>query len=53
MSATELKAFLSAMELVRQANTAALEMACNEIDEDGDLDENHSPADSCRSITLH
>jgi hypothetical protein len=36
MSAAELNEFLAAMEIVRQANAALLEVACTAIDEDRD-----------------
>ncbi|CCE08681.1 hypothetical protein BRAS3843_2790034 [Bradyrhizobium sp. STM 3843] len=51
MSATELKDFLAAMDVARQANMAALEAVDGRLE--GDFDEDVGSALSCRSVTIH
>ena len=53
MSAEELKEFLAAMELVRQANTAFSDVMGDLLDQDDDLDDGSVFADLRRSVTLH
>lgn len=52
MSATELKDFLAAMDIARQANMAALEAGDCVVDDD-DLCETASAARFRRSATIH
>ena len=51
MSAEEMKEFLAAMELARQANTAFSDVAGYSFDEDDDLD--GGVADSFETPTIH
>ena len=51
MSATELKDFLAAMDVARQANMAALEAVDGRLEDD--FDEDMGSALSCRSATIH
>jgi hypothetical protein len=60
MSAAELKEFLAAMELVRQANAAFSDVARNFVERDDDLapkqdyfDEDFDAAAPHKSVTLH
>ena len=53
MSAEELKEFLAAMELVRQANAAFAEVMGDLLDQDDDFDDDSVFADIHRSVTLH
>jgi hypothetical protein len=57
MSAEELKEFLAAMELVRQANAAFADVAHNflgqDVGQDDDLDQDGSIAGLSKSVTLH
>jgi hypothetical protein len=53
MSAEELKEFLAAMELVRQANAAFAEIMGDLIEQSDDLGDDHMFADPSRSVTLH
>jgi hypothetical protein len=53
MSAIELKAFLAAMEIVREANTAAVAIAHDLIDTDDDRSDRIGLADLPASRTIH
>ena len=54
MSAEELKEFLAAMELVRQANAAfAAEVMGDLLEQDDDFGDDNVFADLSRSVTLH
>jgi hypothetical protein len=53
MSAEELREFLAAMELVRQANAAFADVARDFLEQDDDLDEDGSFAGPSKSVTLH
>jgi hypothetical protein len=53
MSAAELNEFLTAMEIVRQANAALLDVASVGVDEVHDVDESHRLAALCISATIH
>ena len=53
MSAEELREFLAAMELVRQANAAFSDLAHDFLDQDDDLDDDGSFAEPPKSVTLH
>jgi hypothetical protein len=53
MSAEELREFLAAMELVRQANAAFSDAARDFLEQDDDFDEVRSFADLRKSVTLH
>jgi hypothetical protein len=53
MSAEELKEFLAAMELVRQANAAFAEVMGDPLEQDDDLGDDNVFADLSRSVTLH
>lgn len=53
MSAVELEEFLAAMEIVRQANTAWPETACDLLEQGDDLDEDDGLVIRCRPVTLH
>jgi Zn-dependent oligopeptidase len=53
MSAAELNEFLTAMEIVRQANAALLDAAHDSVDEDNDLDPSRCLAGLSISPTIH
>jgi hypothetical protein len=53
MSAAELNEFLAAMEIVRQANAALLDVASSAFDEGDDLDESAGFAGLCIPSTIH
>jgi hypothetical protein len=53
MSAIELKAFLAAMEIARQANTAAIAIAHDFIDRDDDRTDRLGLVDLPASRTIH
>ncbi len=54
MSAEEMKEFLAAMEVVRQANAAFLEVAGHLFDdEDDDLNPHGGITVFCRAPTIH
>jgi hypothetical protein len=53
MSAEELREFLAAMEVVRQANAAFSDAARDFFEQDDDLDEDRRFADPRKSVTLH
>ncbi len=53
MSAIELKAFLAAMEIARQANTAAIAIAHDLIEADDDRSDRLGLADLPASRTIH
>ena len=53
MSAIELKAFLAAMEIARQANTAAIAIAHDLIDRDDDRGDRFGLVDFPVSRTIH
>jgi hypothetical protein len=53
MSAEELKEFLAAMELVRQANAAFAEVMGDLLEQDDDFGYDDVFADLSRPVTLH
>jgi hypothetical protein len=53
MSAAELNEFLTAMEIVRQANAALLDAAHESVDEDDGLDASRCLAGLSISPTIH
>ena len=53
MSAEELKEFLAAMELVRQANAAFAEVIGDLLEQDDDFGDDNVFAELSRSATLH
>jgi hypothetical protein len=53
MSAIELEAFLAAMEIARQANTAAIAIAHDLIDTDNDRSDRLGAVDRPASRTIH
>jgi len=53
MSAEELKEFLAAMELVRQANAAFAEVMGDLLEQDDDFGDDNVFADLARPVTLH
>ena len=53
MSAEELREFLAAMDLVRQANAAFSDVARDFLERDDDLDDDGSSADPRKLVTLH
>ena len=53
MSAEELKEFLAAMELVRQANAAFAEVIGDLLEQDDNFGDDNVFADLSRSVTLH
>ncbi|MBV8697639.1 MAG: hypothetical protein JO052_07260 [Bradyrhizobium sp.] len=53
MSAEELKEFLAAMELVRQANAVFSEVMGDLLDQEDELDDGGAFSDLRRTVTLH
>jgi hypothetical protein len=53
MSAAELNEFLTAMEIVRLANAALLDTACDALDADDDQDQSRAFAGLPISPTIH
>lgn len=53
MSAEELREFLAAMELVRQANAAFADVMGDLLEQDDDFGDDDVFADLSRSVTLH